>query len=108
MVGSRFRGPAVTLSDLADNIQAKTHTRMPFLGGAPLQWLEKVHQSLPIDSRTTVAYFDANIGLLARHRDAHRRVRYTVMDCIGDEVSEQLLHPSTAPRTLAVAHDIQF
>ena len=98
----------MTLRDLADNIQAKTHTRMPLVGGAALKRLKKLSQSLPIDSGTAVAYLNANLSLLAHHRDAHRPIRYTVMDCICDEIPNQLLHASPVPGTLAVAHDIQL
>ena len=108
IVGSRFRGSAVTLGDLADDIQAKTETRMPFIGGPPPKRLKKLAQGLPIDSGTAVAYVDADVGLPARHRDPHRPGRDTVKDCVYDEVPKQLLHPSSVPGTLAIADDTQF
>ena len=96
----------MTLGNLADNIQAKTETMMSFVGGAALQRLKKFDQGLLIDSGTAVAYLDANISILPDHRDAHRTVRCTIIDCIGDEIPKQLLHPFPVPRPLAVAHDI--
>jgi hypothetical protein len=108
IVGPRLCGPAMALSDLADNIQAKTETTMPLVGDAPLKRLKKLHQSFPRDSGTAVAYLNANVSLFAHHRDAHRLVRCTVMDCICDEIPQQLLQASSVPGTLAVARDVQL
>lgn len=103
IVGSRFRGPSMTLSDLADNIQAKTHAMRPFVGAAPLKRLKKSGQRFPIDRRPSVAYLDPNVSRLADHRDTDRAVRYAVMDCIHDEIPRHLPYPCPVPETPAVS-----
>mgnify|MGYP001081876370 CR=1 FL=1 len=85
IVGSRFRGAAMTLSDLADDIQPKSErSRIPFLGGETLQRLKELIHSLPIDSGTAIAYPNPNVALLAHHRNAHWRIGGSVVDCICD------------------------
>jgi hypothetical protein len=96
----------MTLSDLADNVQAKTKTSTPF--GAPLERFKDLGQSVPLDDWSVVAYLDANVSLLAQQSDAHRLVRHAVMDCIYHEIPKQLPQPSPVPGTLAVAHDLQL
>src|SRR5512144_455641 len=65
-------------------------------------------QRSPIDSGTAVAYLDAKFSVLADNRDSDGPIRYTVVDCICDEVPNQLLHAFPVPRPPAVAHDFQL
>ena len=108
IVRTRFRGPAMTLCDLADNVQAKAHTRMPFVCIAAPERLKKLLQGRSIDWGTAVAYLDANVSRLRRRRATRTGHPVPVMDCIGDEIPKQLLHAFPVPGTVAVAHDIQL
>src|SRR6478609_9737774 len=108
VVGSRFCDPSMTLSDLADNIQAKTHAMRRFVGAAPLKRLKKLGQRFTVDGRTAVGYLDPNVSRLADHRDTDRAVRYAVLDCIHDEALQHLPYPSPVPETPAVPHDSQL
>jgi hypothetical protein len=97
----------MTPSDLADYVQAKAETRMPLVAGAALKRLKKLRQNLCIDGGTAIAYLDPNVGRFAHNRDAHRLVRHSVVNCICDEIPQQLLHTSPVPGTLAVANNAQ-
>jgi hypothetical protein len=79
---------------------------MSLVGRASLKRLKQLDQRFPIDSGAATAYLNANPIFLAHHRDAHWSVRCTMMDCIYDEITKQLLHPFSIPGALAVTHDI--
>jgi hypothetical protein len=98
----------MSLSDLANNIQAKTHTKLPFAGGTPLKRLKKLDQRFRIDSGTSIAYLDSKVSIPADNRDAHRPVRYTVADRIRDEIPNQLLHAFPVPGPPGVAYDFEL
>lgn len=49
IVGSRFRGPTMTLGNLANIVQAKTETGVPFVAGATFERLKDRFWQLLVD-----------------------------------------------------------
>ena len=76
--------------------------------GAALERVEDPLQGRIIKSLAAVLYFEADFCRIAGYHHAYRRARRAILDCIHDQVSEQLLQTLPVPDTFGVAHDLQI